>query len=181
MKRLLSLMLAAVMMVSSLTVTHAESTENPENYPPVEQTNDREEVDPSTVRKPKAGLYAGKQRETVRNDEDAATVIYGDDDVVRVSIQLETPSTLDAGYSVEDIANNSSAMNYREGLQNQQRNVESSINRIGVDIDVVWNLTLAANIISADVKYGDISKIERLYNVKKVFVENYYEQMRSGD
>ncbi|MBR2791266.1 MAG: S8 family serine peptidase [Erysipelotrichaceae bacterium] len=181
MKRLLSLMLAAVMMVSSLTVTHAESTENPENYPPVEQTYDREEVDPSTVRKPKAGLYAGKQRETVRNDEDAATVIYGDDDVVRVSIQLETPSTLDAGYSVEDIANNSSAMNYREGLQNQQRNVESSINRIGVDIDVVWNLTLAANIISADVKYGDISKIERLYNVKKVFVENYYEQMRSGD
>lgn len=39
---------------------------------------------------------------------------YADTDVVRVSIVLEQESTLEAGFSTMDIAENASAMSYRE-------------------------------------------------------------------
>ncbi|MBQ1299796.1 MAG: S8 family serine peptidase, partial [Erysipelotrichaceae bacterium] len=179
MKRLLSLLLAATMMFSGLSVVHAENTETPENYPPVEQTNDREDVDPSTVRKPSNGLFTGQ----IGQDkiQEAEPSQYEDDDIVRISIQLKSPSTLDAGYSAEDIANNSSAMSYRGRLQNEQNSVVKTIDRMGVNMDVMWNLTLVANIISAEVRYGDIEKIEGIWNVKNVFVENRFEPMLTTD
>jgi len=175
----LSLMLATTMMFSGLSVVHAENTETPENYPPVEQTNDREDVDPSTVRKPSNGLFTGQMGQD--KVQEAAPSQYEDDDIVRISIQLKSPSTLDAGYSAEDIANNSSAMSYRGRLQNEQNSVVKTIDRMGVNMDVMWNLTLVANIISAEVRYGDIEKIENIWNVKNVFVENRFEPMLTTD
>lgn len=50
MKKLLSLLLASVLMISGLHVTYAEPLEEPVGDPPVEQT-DLEYVDPSTVKK----------------------------------------------------------------------------------------------------------------------------------
>ena len=44
-------------------------------------------------------------------------------------------------------------------------------------IDVVWNLTFAGNIISANVRYAQIEEIAKVQGVKKVFVENRYEPM----
>lgn len=43
---------------------------------------------------------------------------------------------------------------------------------------MVWNLTLAANIISANVEYGDISAIEAVPGVEEVLVERRYEPWR---
>lgn len=40
--------------------------------------------------------------------------------------------------------------------------------------DIVWNLTLAANILSVNVEYGQISKIEALPGVEKVVLETQY-------
>ncbi|MFR8332519.1 MAG: hypothetical protein ACLU9S_09275 [Oscillospiraceae bacterium] len=42
-------------------------------------------------------------------------------------------------------------------------------------LDVVWNLTLAANIISANISYGQIQTIQNLPGVKDVVVETRYE------
>ena len=46
---------------------------------------------------------------------------------------------------------------------------------IGGKLDVVWNLTLAANIISANVKFGQIAAIEAVKGVKEVLIETCYE------
>ncbi|OLA28594.1 MAG: hypothetical protein BHW33_07180 [Firmicutes bacterium CAG:137_57_8] len=45
----------------------------------------------------------------------------------------------------------------------------------GEELDVVWNLTLAANLISADVAYGDIEAIQAVPGVKEVILETRYE------
>lgn len=101
---------------------------------------------------------------------------YADTDMVRVSIVLEDKSTIEAGYSVQDIAKNTAAMSYRHGLQSKQDAVIASIQKAtGNRLDVVWNLTLAANIVSANVPYGEIESIENTKGVKEVLIETRYE------
>lgn len=111
-------------------------------------------------------------------DEDAvAAETPEDDDIFRVSIILEDESTLDKGYSTYNIANNKSAMNYRESLKAEQEKVEAKIEKEvlgGEDLDVVWNLTLAANLISANVEYGQIEAIKEVKGVKDVVIEMQY-------
>lgn len=104
--------------------------------------------------------------------------LYADTDMVRVSIVLERKSTLEAGFSTQSIGSNASAMQYRQGLQNCQRAMTASIekNALGGErLDVVWNLTLAANIISANVPYGKIGGIQSVPGVREVVLENLYE------
>ena len=103
---------------------------------------------------------------------------YGDTDVVRVSIVLKDASTLAKGYSSEDIATNSAAMKYRQKLETKQEKMAKTISKKalgGEALDVVWNLTLAANIISANVEYGQIEKIEKISGVEAVLIETRYE------
>ena len=99
-----------------------------------------------------------------------------DTDVVRVSIILEQASTIKAGFSTLGIAENASAMSYRENLKADQ---DALVHRIeaatGSKLDVVWNLTLAANLISANVRYGQIEAIRAVPGVKGVYVENEYQ------
>lgn len=45
----------------------------------------------------------------------------------------------------------------------------------GEKLDVVWNMTLAANAISANVEYGQIAAIEKLPGVAEVVLETRYE------
>ncbi|MGM9641023.1 MAG: S8 family serine peptidase, partial [Faecousia sp.] len=110
-------------------------------------------------------------------DENAAdTQTYADTDVVRVSIILKEQPTIGAGFSVQGIAQNAEAMRYREKLQDRQAAVTASIERaVGGKLDVVWNLTLAANIISANVEYGQIEAIEKVPGVAQVLIETRYE------
>ena len=98
-------------------------------------------------------------RESVELPEEETT--YADHDVVRVSIMLEKAATLEAGYSTLNIADNYAAMNYRESVEKDQANIVDKIEEaIEEELDVVWNLTLAANLISAYVEYGQIGTIE---------------------
>ena len=65
--------------------------------------------------------------------------------MVRVSIVLEKAPTLEAGYSMQSIAANAAAMDYREGLREEQSSLQAAIERQalgGQAMDVVWNLTL---------------------------------------
>ena len=101
---------------------------------------------------------------------------YAATDVVRVSIFLERAGVLDAGYAVEGLAANQAATAYREKLQDQQQSLVAQIeNVIQGKLDVVWNLTLATNLISANVQYGQIEAIEQIEGVRTVVVETAYE------
>lgn len=113
------------------------------------------------------------QRDKMTEKDDPG---YGDDDVVRVSIVLEDASTIKAGFDIETIAVDSKAVAYRDSLKIKQQAMEEKIEKATKEnLDVVHNLTLAANIISANVKFGQIKAIEKISGVKSVFIETQYE------
>lgn len=110
------------------------------------------------------------------------SVTYEEDDIVRISIYLEGNSTIDEGYSTESIAENDQAMDYREELEAAQEELIEKIEALlGEDLDVQWNLTLVANVISANVKYGQIRSIVSLDGVEKVVLETQYAIPESVD
>ncbi len=101
---------------------------------------------------------------------------YASTDMVRVSIVLEKQSVLEAGFPAEQIGSNQAAMAYRANLAQEQSRVQERIERTtGENLDVVWNLTLVANLISANVAYGQISEMEEIPGVEQVFLETQHE------
>lgn len=99
---------------------------------------------------------------------------YEDGDTVRVSIALEEKSALAAGYSTFNAAGNTALRSYRESLKQNQAAVTAAIEKQvlkGRSLDVVWNLTLVANVISANVSCSDIDAIAALPGVAQVVVE----------
>lgn len=108
-------------------------------------------------------------------DDTADKAEHADTDVVRVSIILDKASTLEQGYSTKGIASNKKAMDYRASLKRHQDQVAQSISKaINADLDVVWNMTLAGDIISANVQYGQIETIKEVAGVKAVALETQY-------
>ena len=98
--------------------------------------------------------------------------------MVRVSIVLEEPSTVEKGYATMGIAANDQAMAYRDRLLANQKQMEKLISaRVfkGKPMDVVWNMTLVGNIISAWVPYGSLEEIASIPGVKTVAMEAQYE------
>ena len=151
-------------MVASFTATGwalGDSGKNPE----------LEQVDPSTLNIPRLGQI----------EEDPETPVelsHGANEMVRVSIVLESASTLAMGYSTQNIASNTGAMAYRRALRQQQDAMAAKISREvlgGAALDVKWNITLAGNIISANVPFGKIDLIKALDGVSDVVLENRYE------
>ena len=97
---------------------------------------------------------------------------------VRVSIVLNDAPVLEKGFSSRAVASNKKAMQYRADLQKKQAALADQISAKalgGEKLNVKWNLTLAANIISAEVPGIAIARIERLPGVAKVVVEQQYE------
>ncbi len=114
--------------------------------------------------------------EAVKNSVDEIT--YKATDMVRVSIVLEEKSTVQAGFSTMDIAQNEEAMEYNRALLTKQQTMAETISAKalnGKKLDVVWNMTLAGNIISANVPYGKIEAIKGISGVKSVVIEQRYE------
>ena len=61
------------------------------------------------------------------------------------------------------LAEDAAAVSYRAALQRKQDSVVRKISSTILgreDLDVVWNLTLVANLISANVEYGKIEQIK---------------------
>ena len=103
------------------------------------------------------------------------TVNYADTDVVRVSIVLDGLSTLDAGFSTIGIASNTEAIDYRLSLRRTQDSVVTLIEKAtGEKLDIQWQLTLAANLISANIAYGQIGRIKSIPGVADVVLEEQY-------
>ncbi|MBE6946009.1 MAG: hypothetical protein E7459_07985, partial [Ruminococcaceae bacterium] len=100
---------------------------------------------------------------------------YADTDMVRVSIVLDEESTI-SRYCARDIAQNEPAMAWRQSLRQEQADLTLAIEQaLGARLDVVWNLTLAANIISANVPYGQIPAIQAVDGVRSVVPETRYD------
>ena len=158
--RIISLLLALVLCLGLIAPTAATE-------PAAEPAPRLEQVDNSAVSvSPLTGKLELQEQEAP----------YADTDIVRVSILLETPSTISAGFSAENIATNAAAMAYRAELEQEQVSVQSRIERAtGDSLDVAWNLTLAANIISANVPYGQIGTIAAVSGVRRVFLETRYD------
>ncbi len=105
---------------------------------------------------------------------------YAPDDIVRVAIVLDDESAIDKGYPVATIGNDKAAANYQDKLCREQEKVVDRIEKKvldGEDLDVVTNLTLVANLVSADVEYSQIEEIEDVRGVKEVVIENVYEPL----
>ena len=104
--------------------------------------------------------------------------VYQPGDVVRVSIILEDESTIQAGFGTRNIAGNAQALAYGNSLKAKQDALANAISTQilgGQKLDVVWNLTLAANLISARIPYGHMDAIAQMDGVKTVILENRYE------
>ena len=161
-KRLLALTLALALIVTGMpTALGAEQTDNNVQF----SRTDGESVSASL-------LLDEAKAENIPEEP-----TYEPNDTVRVSILLDKPSTIAAGYSTANMAQNSKAMTYRADLEKTQANVEVRIARQALNgnkLDVVWNLTLAANLISANVAYGQIEAIKAVSGVKDVIVETRY-------
>lgn len=102
---------------------------------------------------------------------------YDEGDIVRVSILLDGDSVLEAGFSTIGLGTNVSAAAYRDRLEDEQQTMAELISEealSGEELDVVWNLTLADNLISANVPYGLVDEIAVVAGVEKVVVEPEY-------
>ena len=113
------------------------------------------------------------------------TAAYQAHDLVRVSIILEDASTLEAysdAAAEGTLAEDAAAVSYRAALQRKQDSVVRKISSTILgreDLDVVWNLTLVANMISANVEYGKIEQIKQIPGVADVVLEQQYEPAAS--
>ena len=109
---------------------------------------------------------------------------FADDEMVRVSIVLTEAGTMAKGYEAASIETNSAAKSYRQSLKEKQAALAVKISDEvlgGETLNVVRNLTLAANIISAYVPYGKINEIKTFLEVKDVVIENCYEADASAE
>ena len=117
------------------------------------------------------------------SEEVPAEPAHAPDEMVRVSIELDAPSTLErVGTGRVDYGTDMAAVAYRDSLRASQDAIARRISAEalgGAKLDVVWNLTLAANLISANVRYGDIAAIQDVVGVRRVFLENRYEPMKA--
>ncbi len=103
--------------------------------------------------------------------------LHADTDMVRVMIVMEGKPAMNELKGSENFTTNIDAVNYRAELQVRQEKLAETISTQalkGEKLDVVWNLTLMANAISANVRYGDIEKIEKVQGVEKVYLETVY-------
>ncbi len=170
-RNFLSLLLAFAMVLSLGTTGFALDGENEPAEPveePVEETRGTgvelsfEKVDNDIIseRLPFA-------HEALEEEEPS----YADDELVRVSIVLDGLSAIDAGYAPANAAG------YRAGLRAEQDAMADRISAEvlgGAPLDVVWNITLAGNMISAYVPYGAVEDIRNMIGVKDVVFELQY-------
>lgn len=167
-KQIWIIVLVITMAFSHLHVNRAYAKETEENSSGKEIELTITDVDPSAISVPKLG--------TIEDGTDVESGQFKADDIVRVSIFLDKPPVLKAGYSATKLSANQNAMAYKIQLVNYQNDIQKAIeNRIGAKLDVNCNLTITLNAISTNVRYGDIDTIRSIKGVTCVQLENYYE------
>ncbi len=103
-------------------------------------------------------------------------------EIVRVSIVMEDKPTVQMGYPVMGIAQNDAAVRYNDSLMAKQETMAQRISTQvlgGEQLDVVWNMTLVSNMISANVPYGKLDELKAMDGVKNVVLEKVYEPQQA--
>ena len=176
-RRFLSVLLAAAMMLSHAQISFAADSKQAgapatESKPQSGRELEMEPLDPSTLHVQKLGRITEPQD----LEEQKLDHRFDPNDVLRVAIQMEAPSVMDAGYSLNNWSKNTAAQNYEASLIRQQKSVTAQIEKaIGGTLKVKWNLAMLTNVISADVRYADIVKILSVPGVKSVNILPRYE------
>ena len=174
-RRIVSMVLVVAMVCSLLVPAASAETVKTSQANATTEELTLIEIDPGTLESHKLGL-------TDADDGSNPEEPYAPADVVRVSIVMKKASTLEAGFDTKGIAKNASAMAYRQGLRADQTAMTAKIEKaLASKLDVKLNLTLAVNIISANVRYDQIETIKALDGVEDVFVENFYEAVRGEE
>ncbi|MBQ7223176.1 MAG: S8 family serine peptidase [Erysipelotrichaceae bacterium] len=171
---LLALVLSLSMMLGTVTnyanVVRAEDTGSEPSEEVVPSSGSNKGV---TWEKIENGKFVGL---SLKNEDKLAfEETYVKEGKIRVSIVVDGQATLDR-YANDKIGT-AQALYYRSSLAAKQSAVTSRIEKEvlnGGKLDVVWNLTLAANIISAYVDVNDIDRIKAIEGVKDVAIENMY-------
>ena len=168
-----ALFLALLMMAAGCADRPSESAKPGEDSPqkqeaapnqPAGEEPSQEETDPNRPAK-----------EAERKSAEEA------DDMVRVAIALDKPSVAEAGYRVNNIANDPAAQAYRGELERYQAEITRRIEALtGEPLDVVWNITLTANVISANVRLSDMERIRTVEGVASVEQETLNEPTSPG-
>lgn len=134
--------------------------------PPVRGANETavrfEQVDNS--------LVTGTISQGQKMEEEEAP--YSDTQMVRVSIVMEKAPAIRQGFQTME-----ATAHYRAGLEREQEALTQRISKEvldGKELDVVWNLSLVTNRISANVPYGKIAQIGAMPGVEKVELETQY-------
>ena len=102
---------------------------------------------------------------------------YAETDMVRVMIVLKGEPAAGKLKGEERFVESIDAVQYRAELQAKQEKLAADISAQalkGEKLDVVWNLTLMANAISANVAYGRIDEIAKVEGVERVYLETVY-------
>ncbi len=179
MRRLLSVLVAALMLFTMPITTGiaravAEGTTEQTETPSEGIALETEEMDPNDLHVHKLGEVE-EEEEPGEFDPDDIGIVEDLNRIVRASIFLDGKSTIDKGYDMQGIAENSSATAYRNQLRRQQETMQQKIeDEIGHPLTVKWNLTLLVNAISVEIPYKDIVIIQRMDGVKSVELENIY-------
>lgn len=172
--KLLSLLLAVILAFGLVSpAAAAESQENDNLVILSAERVDNDVVDLDGVLYPFGGdndvaIYSSDEEDENQSENES----------VRVSIVLDQASTMEAGFDMDNVAFNASAVRYRGTLEQVQSELCAKIEQKvleGRKMDVVWNLTLAANIISANVPRSAIDQIAQLPGVAAVVEEKRYE------
>lgn len=94
------------------------------------------------------------------------------DEPLRTLIVLEKDSLLEKGYSADDLIDNADAQAYNAQLQQDQADVIDAIEDVtGEALDVVWRLTVVANLLSAWVRPSQMDIIAAVPGVRSVQAE----------
>ena len=161
-RKVLSLLLAVVMLAGIALPAGAVSADSELHF-------DLVQIDNSAV--------TAQPLNQMGNLNDHSGSAKDPNEVVRATIHLEKASTISAGFELKGIGTNVSAMSYRRNLESEQAQLQSAIERQvlqGKKLDVVWNLTLAANLISVNVPRWAMAEISGLKGVKSVVEETRY-------
>ncbi len=164
-KRTLSILLAVAMIVGLASGTILTSSR-------AYAADGKKNVSFTKVNNNGSGLYFATKEAANTFAEN-----YIVDGNVRVSIVLDELSVMDKGFSTYNIAANTAAVNYSKGLRAKQDALAAKIsNEVlgGAELDVVWNITISGNIISANVPFDKIEAIRNVAGVKKVVIETKY-------
>lgn len=169
MKRILSLLLVAVMLVGLFPSTlAADSNPEPRSLNATELTGlsrlDEEKQEPAENRQETPGYQP----------EDLVTVIVTlTDEPVLAGFDRSSVSGISAGEAVSQYLTDSAAETRQAQLQQAQSNLLSAM---GQDVKLVSQWTNLVNAVAVEVPYGRLAEIQAMDGVESAYVQHVYDR-----